>query len=644
MVSQAQPGNGGCPGGDGMAGEGAGPGTRAAVAAAVLVLAGLGYVGWSSWRGAPPEPPPSAIAAVPPEAGAATSDTDAQAGTDAASATAAGADTEANDAAAEAAVDPEPDAAEASVETDGADSAVDPDAAVAAAEPGDGDAALDPDATAAAAEPGDADAALDPNAGEAAAVTGDADAAVEPNTADTAADPGPDADNPQVAALAPRTGDAPDAPVAPDIRIVEPALPGDGGGATPGGTPGAVAAAQPDPAPEMPEGLPPSFDTVRIEADGSALVAGGSAAASLVSIFVDGNKATEVTADASGKWVAIFSILLTGGPQTVTLEALMPDGKLFPSAQTVVLTPPPAGAPAVEAVAMAEAPAADAAAGDEGSAAAGAPTAAADETADAASTAAADETPDAAGSASDTVASAAAPGVEATAGAAEPEAPAGAGAPVIADAAPDLSAPASEERPLLAAATPPPAAEEPPAPPRVLLADDQGVRVLQPGGRPEALEQVAIDSISYDAEGAVILSGRGRPDGFVRIYLDNSEVITAAIDRDGQWRTDLPDVDKGVYTLRVDELDTAGDVSSRAETPFQREDPVEIAAMNPEAVPGPGEPLRITVQPGNTLWGIARKEWGQGILYVRVWEMNRGDIADPDLIYPGQVFAMPTLE
>ena len=47
------------------------------------------------------------------------------------------------------------------------------------------------------------------------------------------------------------------------------------------------------------------------------------------------------------------------------------------------------------------------------------------------------------------------------------------------------------------------------------------------------------------------------------------------------------------------------------------------------------------MQPGNTLWGIARKEWGDGILYVRVWEANKDRIRNPDLIYPGQVFDMP---
>ena len=49
----------------------------------------------------------------------------------------------------------------------------------------------------------------------------------------------------------------------------------------------------------------------------------------------------------------------------------------------------------------------------------------------------------------------------------------------------------------------------------------------------------------------------------------------------------------------------------------------------------------ITVQPGNTLWAISRERYGKGILYVRIYEANRDRIRDPDLIYPGQVFAIP---
>ncbi len=49
----------------------------------------------------------------------------------------------------------------------------------------------------------------------------------------------------------------------------------------------------------------------------------------------------------------------------------------------------------------------------------------------------------------------------------------------------------------------------------------------------------------------------------------------------------------------------------------------------------------MTVQPGNTLWAIARESYGEGPLFVRVFEANRDRIRDPDLIYPGQIFEIP---
>ncbi len=110
---------------------------------------------------------------------------------------------------------------------------------------------------------------------------------------------------------------------------------------------------------------------------------------------------------------------------------------------------------------------------------------------------------------------------------------------------------------------------------------------------------------------------------------------------DGQWRAELPEIDTGTYTLRVDELNAEGDVVSRTETPFRREPVEAIQALDLGARTDRAPVALITVQPGNTLWGIARDKYGEGLLYVRVFEANRDRIRDPDLIYPGQIFTVP---
>ncbi len=176
----------------------------------------------------------------------------------------------------------------------------------------------------------------------------------------------------------------------------------------------------------------------------------------------------------------------------------------------------------------------------------------------------------------------------------------------------------------------------------VLLSDDEGVKVLQPAQpkdtSPEVMSVVALDAITYSTEGEVQLSGRGAGEGFVRVYIDNAPVITSQIEEDGSWRSELPEVDTGVYTLRIDEVDAEGNVTSRVETPFKREDEEVLA----EAALEQSELVQaVTVQPGYTLWGISRDNYGDGTLFVRIFEANRDRIRDPNLIFPGQVFTVP---
>ncbi|HBM59244.1 MAG TPA: peptidoglycan-binding protein LysM, partial [Citreicella sp.] len=133
------------------------------------------------------------------------------------------------------------------------------------------------------------------------------------------------------------------------------------------------------------------------------------------------------------------------------------------------------------------------------------------------------------------------------------------------------------------------------------------------------------------------LAGRGRGAASVRVYLDNRPLITTRIAADGRWQAALPDVATGTYTLRVDQIDDAGEVTARAESPFRRESAEVLAAAADPAV----AVRAVTVQPGHTLWAIARTRYGQGIDYVKVFEANRSQIRDPDLIYPGQVFDIP---
>lgn len=339
---------------------------------------------------------------------------------------------------------------------------------------------------------------------------------------------------------------------------------------------------------------PPRFDTVRAESDGSVLVAGQGPDGAKMTVMVDGKAAGSAAVDAQGKFAAFLDLGPSDKPRVVTLQAAMPDGTALASADNVILAPMPAAAPAAtDAGAMT-------ASAESGSQAAPAP------------------------------------------------------------AAPQTTT---------AENTPAPATTD------VLIADASGVSKLTsaaPG------TEVMIDTIGYDRLGNVDIAGRGAPGGFARLYLNNEVVATAPLGDKGTWRVKLTGIAAGVYTLRVDQIDGTGKVTSRAETPFQREEPAKVAAAEttaqtsspsaaaaapattaetsaaatttettataPAATPAP-EPVTavtlVTVQPGFTLWAIARRNYGDGLLYVRVYEANKDQIKDPDLIYPGQVFTVP---
>ncbi len=402
----------------------------------------------------------------------------------------------------------------------------------------------------------------------------------------------------------------------------------------------------------------PSFDLVRVDPEGGAVVAGKSAPGAKVKVLIDGKPVAEATADRSGKFVALFDSAPSDAPQVMTLSGQEGDKKAVVSEQTVIVAPRQAKAPAATATAQAET-AAQTGTGPGAKTTAQAADAAAAPQAKPATeeiviaTVTAKDINAGAAPASGTAAQ-----QEATATAKAPEATAAKeiATPLKTPAPGDqVQTPAvAEAAPSGAAARSAPADTPAPKAPTVLLADQEGIKVLQSPG-PEVLDTIVLDTITYEAAGEVKLAGRATSDAFVRVYVDNRLVQSSDTNPDGRWEALLPDVKPGIYTLRVDQIDSAGKVTSRVETPFKREAKEAVqeaktaaakaatasAAQGDQTPQAPVDLSVVTVQPGSTLWAIARSRYGRGILYVRVFEANRDQIRDPDLIYPGQVFKIP---
>ena len=274
----------------------------------------------------------------------------------------------------------------------------------------------------------------------------------------------------------------------------------------------------------------PSFDIVRIDEAGSAVVAGKAAANTSVSVRLDGNEIAKTETDASGAFVALFDLAASTDPRELSLISIDDKGSELASADQVLVMP------------------------------------------------------------------------------------------VAAD---------TEVAPKIIVAKPESVEV---VKPEVKVAE---TNATEPSGRTKEIA-LSLDTIVYDDVGDVIVAGSGNSDDYIRIYLDNKPNKVEKVQDNGKWKITLSDIPEGVYALRVDTIDAAGTVKERVESPFKKE------AANTVVASSKSKTTNVTIQPGFTLWQLAENRYGDGIRYVQIYEANRDIIKDPDLIYPGQIFDLPS--
>jgi len=258
----------------------------------------------------------------------------------------------------------------------------------------------------------------------------------------------------------------------------------------------------------------PSFDIVRINPKGDAVMAGHAAPGSEIRIEEAGREIGHAQADQHGDWVFVPTEPLAPGTRELTLTARSPDGRETKSEGTVLLVIPDHGQPQV---------------------------------------------------------------------------------PVAV-----LSGPA--------------------APPSVLQS------------APGAGQGLGLEAADYDEHGAARLAGRAPPGASVRVYLDDKPVGDARADAQGRWvLSPRGALEPGKHHVRLDQIGSDGHVVARVVAPLPRQ-----LAEAPASGGG-----HVVVQPGETLWRLARNAYGSGTRYTLLYEANRAKILDPALIYPGQTFTVP---
>jgi LysM repeat protein len=213
--------------------------------------------------------------------------------------------------------------------------------------------------------------------------------------------------------------------------------------------------------------------------------------------------------------------------------------------------------------------------------------------------------------------------------------------------------PKSTDRPIVALVTP----------------DKPTVVLSQPAGPNPAAGAVVVETVEIEPGGKFHVSGQARPRTALRLYLNDSFITSVTAGADGRFAVTINEgVAPGSYRVRVDEASSSGTVRARAEVPFNAPDTAasvsaqataskrpdtagpQLAAAGATVLPDSGSPPSTVVVPkiatttvsrGDSLWRLSQVTYGAGMRYAVIYKANRGQIRNPNRIYPGQVFVLP---
>ncbi|WP_163001235.1 LysM peptidoglycan-binding domain-containing protein [Pannonibacter phragmitetus] len=429
-----------------------------------------------------------------------------------------------------------------------------------------------------------------------------------------------------------------------------------------------------------PEPEAPSFDVAGIEADGAAVIAGRAAPGSKVSLLANGEVIGTATANEAGEWSMVLDKPLAPGDYDMLLRMETADGKTIESAQRLTVSLPGSGQerplivlntpdapssvlqqPAAVEVASAEAtpkpeetaPAAEAAPDEAASEAA---PAAAPEGEPAAEAAPAEPAPVAAETAAPeagtTEPAAASAPESASAPEAAPQATAEAAPDAASDATPDAAPEAAAEAAPEQAAVPAGAAPAPAPEPAPVAAAPAPAEAPAAEVKP-VIAPVTVEAVESE-DGKLYVAGTSTADALLRIYVADALVGETKANGDGRWLLETTaEIPVGDVEVRADHVDpVTGAVLARAAVSFRKAEPQEIVLSKVEeagsegasdAAAAPQVP-NVIIRKGDNLWNISRRLYGTGFRYTTIYQANKDQIRNPDLIYPGQVFLTPGAE
>lgn len=179
---------------------------------------------------------------------------------------------------------------------------------------------------------------------------------------------------------------------------------------------------------------------------------------------------------------------------------------------------------------------------------------------------------------------------------------------------------------------------------------------------------VTVKAIETEGGEKLYVSGASRPKASVRLYLQNKLVGETVASPVGQWQLkSIMPLPQGRMTVRAEEFRRSdGAVLARREVPFQR-DPKIVGSLKVRIDPGKtidetiADPTAngldgakvsgkmvstdiVIVGRGDNLWTIARRLYGSGVRYTTLYSANDDQIRNPSNVFPDQELLVPNVD
>ena len=140
-----------------------------------------------------------------------------------------------------------------------------------------------------------------------------------------------------------------------------------------------------------------------------------------------------------------------------------------------------------------------------------------------------------------------------------------------------------------------------------------------------------VKTIFFNENGFVSIKGKVNFGKKIELYINKKIMETIKIENSTwQYNSDKI-IDYGLHDLLVVLKSDKDEILDKITLPFMR---VEMPYNDvPENF--------ILIKPGDMLWTIAYRLYGDPFKYIQIFEENKDQITNPDLIFPGQLFSIP---